>query len=199
MNSTTWILLFIKFKLYIIFSLKLTLGVALANPLPFSQTRHYPPQTILLREGALASELCLIKKGCIRSWFNKEGVDITLQFFFEGDSVTALDSFLHQVPSDIFLESIEETLVEVVDRETFLNAVKQDAEIKDWFYGEAIRKLLAHTHRLLSLLQYKPLERYQQLLSEDERIIKRVPQLYIASYLGITPVSLSRIRKRVSK
>ena len=162
----------------------------------FKTTRKYQPGTIVIWQGETANELFLVKSGCIRAWFNKDGKDITLQFFFEGDMATALESFLHHVPSDIFLEAIEETEVMVVDRETFLMLIKEDQMIKDWFYEEAIKKLLAHTHRLLSLLQHKPFERYQQLLAGDTRILRRVPQQYIASYLGITPVSLSRIRYR---
>lgn len=162
----------------------------------FKTTRKYLPQTNVLWQGETATELFLIKSGCLRAWFNKDGKDITLQFFFEDDMATVLESFLHNVPSNIFLEAVEETEVGVVDREVFLTLVKENDIIKDWFYEEAIRKLLTHTDRLLSLLQYKPYERYQQLLAGDTRIIRRIPQQYIASYLGITPVSLSRIRYR---
>lgn len=162
----------------------------------FKTTRKYPPQTNVLWQGETATELFMIKSGCLRAWFNKDGKDITLQFFFEDDMATVLESFLHNVPSNIFLETVEETEVGVVDREVFLTLIKENDIIKDWFYEEAIRKLLTHTDRLLSLLQYKPYERYQQLLAGDTRIIRRIPQQYIASYLGITPVSLSRIRYR---
>lgn len=165
-------------------------------PVTFSTKRKYPAQTNILWQGATATELYLIQSGSIRAWFNKDGVSVTLQFFFEGDTVTALESFLHETSSDIYLETMEETVVEVIDRNVFLQLIKENQAVKDWFYEEAIRKLLSHTHRLLSLLQHKPFERYQQLLNGDERILKRVPQQYIASYLGITPVSLSRIRHR---
>jgi CRP-like cAMP-binding protein len=162
----------------------------------FKTTRKYPPQTNVLWQGETANELLLVKPGCLRAWFNKDGKDVTLQFFFEADMATSLESFLHNVPSNIFLETIEETEVGVINRDAFLTLLKDNEKIKDWFYEEAIRKLLIHTDRLLSLLQYKPFERYQQLLAGDTRIVRRVPQQYIASYLGITPVSLSRIRYR---
>jgi CRP-like cAMP-binding protein len=167
-----------------------------APPITFKTIRKYPPQSSILRQGATATELFLVKSGCIRAWFNKDGIGITLQFFFEGDTVTSLESFLQKIPSDICLETIEETEVEVIDRATFLRLIDEKKDVKEWFHQEAIRKLLIHTHRLLSLLQHKPYERYQQLLAEDSRILKRIPQQYIASYLGITPVSLSRIRHR---
>jgi CRP-like cAMP-binding protein len=71
-----------------------------------------------------------------------------------------------------------------------------DPTFKDWFYGTAIQKLLLHAKRLLSFIKNKPMERYKELMSQQPEIFQRVPQRYIASYLGITPVSLSRIRNR---
>ena len=162
----------------------------------FGIQRKYPPFTIILNAGKPALELFLIKKGCVRAWFNKDGVDITLQFFFEGDTVTSLESFLEGTPSTLFLETIEETEVQSINRKDFLALLEQSPDVKDWFYGEAVKKLLVHARRLLSLLQYKPFERYQQLLDNDSPVLKRVPQQFIASYLGITPVSLSRIKHR---
>lgn len=167
-----------------------------ALPIEFPVLRQYPGGTNLLRQGTTATEMYLVKTGCVRSWFNKDGTAITLQFFFEGETVTALESFLHDTPSEIFLEAIEDTEVGVISRESFLDKLHSDPDTRDWFHQEAIRKLLVHTRRLLSLLQLKPYERYQQLLAGDSRILQRIPQQYIASYLGITPVSLSRIRHR---
>jgi CRP-like cAMP-binding protein len=162
----------------------------------FKTSRKYPPQSKILWQGETASELFLVKSGCIRAWFNKDGMEITMQFFFEGDTATSLESFLYEVPSEIFLGTVEETEVAVITRQDFLQLVAENQKVKEWFHQEAIRKLLVHTHRLLSLLQHKPFDRYQQLLDGDDRILKRIPQQYIASYLGITPVSLSRIRHR---
>lgn len=125
--------------------------------LSLTATRHYPAQSKILWQGDTATELYVVKTGSVRAWFNKDGVEITLQFFFEGDTVTALESFLHQVPSDIFLETIEATEVGVITRSDFQNIINERQEAKDWFYEEAVRKLLQHTHRLLSLLQHKPM------------------------------------------
>jgi CRP-like cAMP-binding protein len=154
------------------------------------------PKTLLVKEGAISEEIFFIKQGSIRAWYNAEGADITLQFFFEGDSVTALESFLNNVPSNINIETLEQSEVYILKKSDFLKYIEADAVFKDWFYKTAIEKLLTHTNRLLSLLRHKPFNRYQELLSESPLIFQRIPQHYIASYLGITPVSLSRIRNR---
>jgi CRP-like cAMP-binding protein len=153
------------------------------------------PKTILLKEGEIAGQMYFINSGCIRSWLNKEGREITLQFFFEEESVTALESFLNETSSPIYIETVEACDVYVIKREDFLRSLN-DERIRNLFYETAIKKLIIHHNRLISLLKNKPAERYRQLLVDHPNIIKRIPQHYVASYLGITSVSLSRIRNR---
>jgi CRP-like cAMP-binding protein len=159
-------------------------------------TKTLAPKTMLVREGSAAAELIFIHAGCIRAWYNADGQEVTLQFFFEGEFVTSLESFLNNIPSAINIETLEACKVSIMKRDDFLNLLQADSSVKDWFYKTAIEKLFTHTNRLLSLLKNKPFDRYQQLLNEQPEIFQRIPQHYIASYLGITPVSLSRIRNR---
>lgn len=158
--------------------------------------KRFLPKAILVKEGKVSDQIFFINKGCIRAFYNAEGREITLQFFFEGESVASLESFLYNVPSAINIETIENCEVCILEKAVFLQQTDADQAFKDWFYQTAIEKLIVHTGRLLSLLKNKPFDRYQQLLTEKPEILQRVPQHYIASYLGITPVSLSRIRNR---
>ncbi|WP_343636933.1 Crp/Fnr family transcriptional regulator [Fluviicola sp.] len=155
-------------------------------------------KTILIAEGDQAKELFYIQKGCIRAWFNDSGKETTLQFFFEGDTVTAFESFMGDKASVIYIETIENCEIQRISKSDFQKLVQTNERFKDWFYQTAISKLTVHSNRLLSLLKNKPYERYQELLTQNPEIIARIPQHYIASYLGITPVSLSRIRNRKS-
>ena len=156
------------------------------------------PKTILIKEGAIAEQIYFINSGCIRSWLNKEGREITLQFFFEEESVTALESFLNQTLSPIYIETVEACDVYVIKREDFFGSLENE-RFRNFFHETAIKKLIIHGNRLMSLLKNKPAERYRQLLVDHPHIIKRIPQHYIASYLGITSVSLSRIRNRLNR
>jgi CRP-like cAMP-binding protein len=162
----------------------------------FLTRKKISAKTVLLKEGDISTEIYFIIKGSIRVWFNNAGKETTLQFFFEGESVTALESFLGGKPSTINIETIESCEISILNKPDFLKLLETDLNIKDWFYKTAIDKLIIHTNRLLSLLKNKPFDRYQELLTENPLIIQRIPQHYIASYLGITPVSLSRIRNR---
>ncbi len=158
-----------------------------------------PARTVLIGEGDAAQHLYFITKGAIRVWLNNEGKDVTLQFFFEGDGATSLESFLYNEPSPFSIETIEHTTLSVLPRATFDEWMAADAAFKDWFYGTAVHKQLQHTKRLLSLITRTPAQRYEDVLTLNPELLQRIPQQYIASYLGITAESLSRIRGRLRR
>jgi len=150
----------------------------------------------LLKEGETAVKMFFIKKGGVRVWFNNNGKDTTTQFFFEGDAVTSLESFIYNEPSLFTIETLEDCELAVFHKSDFDRLLTADPAFKDWFYQTALKKLLSHSKRLLSFIKNKPQERYRELMEQQPHLLKRVPQHYIASYLGITSVSLSRIRNR---
>ncbi|HNX65721.1 MAG TPA: Crp/Fnr family transcriptional regulator [Bacteroidales bacterium] len=153
-------------------------------------------KTILLHEGEVATRLYFIRKGCLRLWFNKDGKDITLQFFFDGQAVASMESFFSNRPSMFTLESIEPTTVISLTRENFELLQHTFPEMKEGFQDILFQRLRNYTQLFLSRIKDTPRERYDDLVKNHPEIIKRVPQHYIASYLGITPISLSRIRNR---
>lgn len=155
-----------------------------------------PSKTILLHDGEISSHIFYIKKGCLRQWFNKDGKDITLQFFFEKQAVASIDSFLNNKPGLFTIESIEPSNIICVSKDTFekLNEIYPD--LKDKLNEYLFQRFRNYAQLFLSRIKDSPKERYEDLVKNHPEIIKRVPQHYIASYLGITPISLSRIRNR---
>ncbi|MDB5023572.1 MAG: hypothetical protein JWP78_1327 [Mucilaginibacter sp.] len=162
----------------------------------FLQVIVVDPKTELVREGETVQKLFFIKKGCLRVWFNNQGTDLTVQFFFEGEAATSLESFINDEPSLFTIEALEPCELAVLVKDDFDQLMTNDPAFKDWFYGTAVQKLLLHGSRLLSFIKDKPVARYGELARQQPELLQRVPQRYIASYLGITPVSLSRIRNR---
>lgn len=155
-----------------------------------------PSKTILLYEGKIADTLYLIRKGCLRLFFHNEGKDVTFQFFFEGNLVASFDSFYKRQSSLFSLESIENSEVVAIKREDFYNLVEQIPLLRKYYEEKLIDRFHTYQQLFLSRIKNTPRQRYEELLEEYPCIIQRVPQHYIASYLGITPVSLSRIRNR---
>ena len=156
-----------------------------------------PAKTILLHEGDVSKHGYFIKEGCLRLWFNNKGKDVTFQFFFENEGVSSIESFRSGEPSLFAIESIEPSIIYKISKKNF-EKIFMDNPAYSEFMHEIIYKRLSHYSRLfMSYIKNTPEERYKEMLKNSPHIIKRIPQHYIASYLGITSVSLSRIRNRV--
>jgi CRP-like cAMP-binding protein len=153
-------------------------------------------KTILLREGEISNHVHFIKKGCLRQWFNKDGKDITFQFFFEGQAVASIDSFVNNQPSIFTIESIEPSIILTINKENFERLHNVYPELKSGFQEIMFKRFRNYAQLFLSRIKDTPQERYTDLINTHPEIVNRVPQHYIASYLGITPVSLSRIRNK---
>ena len=160
------------------------------------EQRTIPSKTVLLNEGEVAKNLYYIEKGCLRLYFYNEGKDITFQFFFEESIVASFDSMYAGLPSLFSLESIEPTTIRTVSKKDFYDLVNKRPEAKQEYEHKIIDRFHTYQKLFLSRIKNTPQQRYEELLKEYPHILQRVPQHYIASYLGITPVSLSRIRNR---
>src|SRR5690606_7556741 len=124
------------------------------------------------------------------------GKEITTQFFFEGDSVAAIESFRTSQPSLYNIESIEPCILQTISHQDFQNALENSPELKKKLEERLFRRLFQSQQIFYSFLKNNPQKRYEELIERHPHIVQRVPQHYIASYLGITSVSLSRIRNR---
>ena len=158
-----------------------------------------PAKTVLLEAGAIAKHMYLVRSGCARLWYNNEGEDITLQFFMSGQVVASYDSMLHNIPSEFTLETILPTEVDVFEKRDIEAAFRQNAESSMLLAMQAFELASKYKNLFLSRIKDTPQQRYEALLREHPDIVAQIPQHYIATYLGITPVSLSRIRARISK
>jgi CRP-like cAMP-binding protein len=158
--------------------------------------REISSKTVLLQAGEISSHAHFIKTGCLRQWFSKDGKDITIQFFFEGQAVASIDSFINNQPSLFTIESIEPSTIISISKENFKKLNQFYPEFKDRFQDFIFLRFRNYAQLFLSRIKDSPKERYEDLIKNRPEIIKRVPQHYIASYLGITPTSLSRIRNR---
>jgi CRP-like cAMP-binding protein len=162
--------------------------------------KEIPARTILLRGGEIAAEAYMVIKGCLRSYFIKEnGTEITSQFFIEGQMVSSIESAMTDTPSRSNIDAIEDSIIGIIRMKNLLKMTQEQGPGKDQFIGILLSKLLNYMNLHASFLLDNPEKRYKKLLQDNPELISRLPQQYIASYLGITPVSLSRIRNRLKK
>jgi len=155
-----------------------------------------PAKTTLLEEGKISKTMFFIEKGCLRTWVNNNGKDITTQFFFEGQKVSSIESFRTNQPSLYSIESIEPCILQTISQKDFKSILDSSPELKTEIEEHLFNRLLQSQRLFYSYLKNNPQQRYEELLEHHPEIVLRIPQHYIASYLGITSVSLSRIRNR---
>jgi CRP-like cAMP-binding protein len=155
-----------------------------------------PAKTILLAEGDLAKKMFFIVDGCMRLYFNDLDKDVTIQFFFEGTFVSSMESFLEEKPSRFNLETLEKGTYYSLHRDDYQELMETLPAFKAKFELFMRRRMFHYMNMLLDHIRYSPEQRYHALVREHPEILQRVPHYYIASYLGITPVSFSRIRAR---
>jgi CRP-like cAMP-binding protein len=166
------------------------------------QRVEYPAKTILLREGKIAQNYYFIEKGCLRVWFDNHEKDTTFQFFFENEGVSSLESFSKNIPSAFSIETIEPSIVQILSKAVFnemLAELDQNAEFQKALMNISFERQRHYMNEFLSRIRDTPQQRYMNLLAERPHIVRRVPQHYIASYLGVTSVHLSRIKNQLAR
>ena len=155
-----------------------------------------PAKTTLLKEGQVAHHTYFLEKGCVRIWFNSSGKDITLNFFFDGEGVSSIESFRMGTPSAYYLETLEPCIIHRIEKKDFRFMLSDSPAIKNKIEEVTFHTLFRYEQLFLSRIKDSPEARYKELIAKRPEVIQRIPQHYIASYLGINPVSLSRIRNR---
>ena len=162
-------------------------------------TQHcFPKKSILLSQGETENHLSFISKGIVRQYVPLADGELTFGFAFSGSFISAYDSFISQMPSNYAVETITETVLWQLTYND-LQEVYNTSQVGDRIGRKASEELfLKKCKRELSLLLDTAEERYLKLFTERPELIREIPLKYIASYIGVTPQALSRIRKRIS-
>lgn len=161
-----------------------------------------PARTVLLQEGDTSRKVYLIEKGCLRVWFNNQGEDMTFQFFFENNTVSSMESFKKNIPSLFSIETIEPCTLWWIDKtniDEILEEVSEIPAVRNQILDALFERTLHYMRHFLSFIRDTPQERYLNLLTQRPHVVQRVPQHYIASYLGISSVHLSRIKSKLAR
>lgn len=162
------------------------------------ERQEFSKKTILLKAGQTEKYLSFIEKGIIRFYLPKEENDLTFSFSFQNSFVSAYESFLTQTASLYQVETLTDT---ILWRVTYpdLQLIYQQSAAGNRIGRHASEDLfLKKAKRELSLLNDTAEQRYLKLLTEQANLMQQIPLKYLASYIGITPQALSRIRHRIS-
>lgn len=161
--------------------------------------QEFPKKTLLLKSGETENYLSFIEKGIVRLC-TPAGLedDLTFGFAHEGNFVSAYDSFLTRMPSVYHLETLTATVLWRITHAD-LQVIYAETAIGNTIGRNAAEALfLEKSARELSLLNESAERRYLNLFAQQPHLFRQIPLKYIASYIGITPQALSRIRRRIS-
>jgi len=176
-------------------------GVLPANTAPlFAMTRQVKLDAngIYIREGDRERRLAFIEQGIMRAYMVKpNGDEATLFLRWENQFIASHETIIQRKPSRFIYRALEPTTLMEIDYDVLEDVLKTHPEyepLRNFFLMRMLSESLAMIESFVTL---SPEERYRNLLAERFNVVNRVPDKYIASMLGITPVSLSRIRKRM--
>ena len=150
-------------------------------------------------EGKISTHFAFVNKGLLRHFYNDDGNEKTEKFYFEQSWIGHYSSYLSKIPSRRNFQALESSELFVVSFNDLQLFYKEVPSIERFgrLYAE---QLLVEAHiRNTSFLVDSAEERYLELFTQSPELFGRVPQYYIAQYLGIKPESLSRIRRRLNK
>ena len=158
--------------------------------------REYKKGEVLLKEGQIAQVCYLVLKGCVKRYYLEDGKEKVMEFYTENDPIAPV-SYTTKEPSQYYLSCVEPCIISTgTEERTQLFLQKFPRFIPIYLkIGDSLS-----AKKQMSIDDYKNLSpemRYQKLLEDQPDLVSRVPQYLIASYLGIQPESLSRIRKRI--
>lgn len=162
------------------------------------ESHDYKKKTILVKSEKVENYINYVEEGIIRYYIPKDENDVTFGFSFKDEIASAYDSFLTQQPCNYQVETLTDTKLWRISYSN-LTEIYNGTNV-----GRKIGQLMAEglfvksVKRELSLLNKTAEERYLDLFTERPRLIEKIPLKYIASYIGITPQALSRIRNQIS-
>lgn len=160
------------------------------------EAKVFEKEEIILQEGKICRHLYFIERGLLRYFIWKDGTDVT-KFFTEAPyCFTSQVSFSTEKPANESIQALEKSLVWQIT----LQQANELLELKSWntFVRKLIQEVQFYTEKILQEIQTETAEqRYVKMLTQEGDFVQRIPLKYLASYLGIAPQSLSRIRKKI--
>lgn len=159
--------------------------------------KYYKKGEILLSEGEYAKDCYFILKGCVRSFHIIDGEERTTEFYTESQTVNPV-SYLTKEPSNYYLSCVEDCVISLGNEERNKKLLTKVPKLESMVLQLSTSLLAENQSTLDDFKNRSPEMRYRKLLETRPELFQRVPLQYIASYLGITPVSLSRMRKRIA-
>jgi CRP-like cAMP-binding protein len=154
----------------------------------------------LLQEGDICHHHCFIAKGCMRMYrLSDDGAEHVLKFGIENWWISDPESFNNNTPSNFYIDALEDSVLFLVEKDSFNKLMKEIPKLQAWKEGMDARSYDASQKRILSNISYTAEEKYENFIKSYPEFYKRVPLHMVASFLGVSRETLSRVRTKYAK
>ena len=162
-------------------------------------TKKFPKKTMLLNEGEICQFEGYVQKGCVRIYYlDENGFEVTLAFAVEDWWISDIASFHYHTPSSLYMETLEDSEFLMLTPDTKERLLETIPKFERVFRMLVQRRLAVLQNRLIHTMAKPAADLYLEFIALYPTISQRVPQYYIASYLGVSPEFVSIIRKRLA-
>ncbi|AFK03865.1 putative transcriptional regulator, Crp/Fnr family [Emticicia oligotrophica DSM 17448] len=159
--------------------------------------RYFKKNELLLEEGEYAKECYFVLSGCVRAYYLMDGEERNTEFYIENQSITPV-SYQTKKPSEYYLSCLEDCVLALGSDERNQKLLEKVPKLTTMIMQMSNEMLVQKVIEFDEFKTFSPEQRYLNLLEKRPDLVNRIPLYHLASYLGITQVSLSRIRKRIS-
>ena len=161
--------------------------------------KHYKKGGYFLQEGEFCNYVGFINKGFFNFFYLIKGVEHIRGFFFTNNFISNYPCFLLKSASKLYIQALEDSSVTLIHRDDLFLLYKKQPKIQELSRNIAESLYIEVSEKYESFFLKTPEERYLSFITSEPEVAEKIPQYMIASYLGITPEGLSRIKKRLSK
>ena len=169
----------------------------LAKIIQISKRQHFKKGDFVLKEGAICNGFYFVSKGLVRIFYYKNEKEVSEWFAFENNLCFSILSYFNNTPSTLLIQCIEDSEIITINKEDLNELRNKDFEIANFTYTLLSSSLIMSQERMSSVQFETALQRYENLLKLHSTLLNRVPLHYIASYLGVSAETLSRIRTQI--
>lgn len=163
------------------------------------EKKVYHKNEVIFSEGNISDEIYFVTKGCVRLFYNVDGNDKTAFFYTEGKFICAGESYTYNIPAQENYQAIEQTEVYIFTKSKSEILLREVPKLEVIARIATENELITCQKVIASFVTKSAEERYLDLLQTQKELFQRVPQQYIASFLGVSPETLSRIKTRIHR
>jgi CRP-like cAMP-binding protein len=146
-------------------------------------------------QGSIDTNIYFVVKGSLRIFIIDEYEEHTIRFGYKNDLIASLDSYITERPSDLYIQALKKTEVKVISKTDFMNFIWSSEKCLKLWLNIINGLVYQQMERERDILTTSPVERYKRVFKRSPQLFQEIPHKYIASYLRMTPETLSRIEK----